>query len=89
MPYEWAKATLEGEIRISEDGIKKTPFTALVEVKDFKDFVLTRKISFFKWIRDLRKTDCLYYWNSRDKKPVFAWIGHLIIRKTKSLFGLC
>lgn len=89
MPYEWAKATLEGEISLAEDGIKKTPFTALVEVKDFKDFVLTRKISLLKWIRDLRKTDCLYYWNSKDKKPVFGWIWHLIIRTTKSLFGRC
>ena len=86
MPYEWAKATLEGTICINESDVRKTPFTAMVEVRDFKDFVLTRKISFKKWIRDLNKTDCLYYWNRNDKKPVFVWLIHLIIRKVKSVF---
>ena len=89
MPYEWAKATLDGAISVNDKDIRKTPFTAMVEVRDFKDFVLTRKISLLKWIHDLKQTDCLYYWNRNDKKPVFAWISHLILRKTKSLFGLC
>ena len=30
MPYEWAKATLEGTICINESDVRKTPFTAMV-----------------------------------------------------------
>jgi len=84
MPYEWAKATLEGKISINDELVRKTPFTAMVEVRDFKDFVLTRKISFIRWIRDLSKTDCLYYWNNKDKSPVFSYILNLVRRKIKS-----
>lgn len=61
----------------------------MAEIPDFKDFVLTKKISMFKWIQDLMKADCLYYWNRNDKKPVLIWLWNLIIRRTKSLFGLC
>jgi D-aspartate ligase len=81
MPYEWAKATLKGAISINENMVRKEPFTAMVEVRDFKDFVLTGNVSFLKWIRDLIKTDCLYYWNKRDIKPVFSRVLHVILRK--------
>lgn len=80
MPYEWAKSTLGGAIKIAEETVRKTPFTAMVEVRDFKDFVLTRKISLGKWIIDLLNTDCLYYWNKKDKRPFVSYVFHFIKR---------
>lgn len=81
MPYEWAMAMLEGSISINKDSIRKKPFTAMVEVRDFKDFVLTKKISIRQWVRDLVRTDCLFYWNRKDRKPVYAYLFHLVKRR--------
>lgn len=85
MPYEWAKSTLGGAIKIDKETVRKTSFTAMVEVRDFKDFVLTRKISFGKWIRDLLNTDCLYYWNKKDKRPFVSYVFHIIKRRLTNL----
>jgi len=79
MPYEWAKAMLKGSI--SAEDARDTPFIAMAEIPDFKDFVLTNKISIFKWLRDVINSDCLFYWNKNDKKPFFVWLWNIIKRR--------
>lgn len=91
--YEWSKSMLSGKIDNNSMNYRKKPFTAMVETKDFEDFVLTGNISFFKWIKDLRSCDCLFYYHKSDKKPAFiAWECALKIKvarllgKLKSMF---
>lgn len=70
MLYEWAKATLQGNVN-SNIHLRKTPFTAMVEPIDF-GFVIKRKVSLLKWLKDLKKCDCLFYYNKHDIKPAIS-----------------
>ena len=60
-------------------------FKGLVEPMDFKEFVLTGQISVFKWIYQLLTADCLFYYNSKDKKPVWAHFKHLVKKAVKKI----
>lgn len=80
LPYLWAKATLEGKLDINDYFIRKEQFTAMVEVSDFKEGVISRKISFWDWMKDVKNCDCLFYYNKYDKKPLFAKLLTPIIR---------
>ena len=71
MPVLWAKATLEGKLDLSERKLKQE-FTAMVEPDDLlKNALHDHKVSIRQWIRDVRSTDCFYYYNKKDKKPFF------------------
>lgn len=85
MLYEWSKATLSGTLNSNTLKPRKTPFTAMVEPVDFKDFVLHGNVSIFKWISDVKKTDCLYYYQKEDKNPIKAHINYVIHKNLKKL----
>ena len=78
MLYEWAKATLTGSLDSETMLPRKSPFTAMVEPVDFKDFVLQGNVSIFRWFQELKKTDCLFYYVKSDKKPVFAHLKYVV-----------
>ena len=67
---------------------KTSSFIGLVELQDFKDFVLNGNVSFFKWLYELVTADCLFYYNKRDTKPVRAYICYLLKKYLKKIVRL-
>lgn len=83
--YEWSKATLKGTIASNTMKPRQTPFTAMVEPVDFKDFVLHGNISVYKWLSDLKNTDCLFYYVKGDTKPIVAHCKWVIMKRVKKV----
>lgn len=81
--YEWAKSTLLGEIEynVLDEARRQEPFRAMVEWKDFDDYVIYGRNSFFKWISQLRKADVLYLYRKDDPKPAWKQWQHAILHK--------
>lgn len=85
MLYYWAKGTLEGHLD-SKIKARSSSFKGLVETRDFQDFVLTGKVSIFKWLFQLFTADCLFYYNPKDKKPFFCHLGYGFKKLIKRIF---
>lgn len=49
-------------------------------LKDFKT-VLKGRVSFFQWVKDLRRTNCFFYRDKVDPKPMIAYLKELIISR--------
>ena len=54
--------------------IEKYHLTNKVELPDFKIRVLGRKVNIFQWIKDVRKSNCTFYYDKNDRKPFFSAI---------------
>lgn len=76
LPYFWAKSMLLGRIPIEEMKLRNEPFRAMVEPADFKRNI--KKLGLFKWIKDLRGSECLYYFNRKDPLPYFYYLKDAI-----------
>ncbi len=88
LPYQWAKATLLGHIDYAGASPKEEPFKAMVEPSDFLNSVVReRQVSIWKWIKDVRNCDVTYYYNKKDKKPLFAFLYGRLAGAIKSKFG--
>lgn len=80
LPYFWAKGMLTGKIAYEEMDLRETPFKAMVEPADFIRNV--RKVGLIQWIKDLRSSECKYYYNRKDPKPFYSYVwNHLLKRK--------
>lgn len=77
MLYYWAKGMFEKKLD-PDIKPKLSRFKCMVEFRDFEEFVLSRRISPFKWVIDLIKTDCVFFYNSKDKRPFFAHMKSMI-----------
>lgn len=77
LPVLWAESMING--KIVDGAYKKIPdnFTAMVETNDFHVRVIGKKMSFFKWLKDLKNSNCKYYIGKNDIKP---FISSLISR---------
>lgn len=75
----WAYGMLNGEY--PEKIKKKIPsnYRAMVELPDFRYRVLGRRISPLRWFRELKNTDCIFYYNKDDPKPFWSAAIHSII----------
>ena len=80
LPYMFALSTLQGEIDSSPEKIKKLPFSLMYAVTDFKQNVLTRKVSFWRWMREFLTVDCLFYYNRHDMKPFWKKVRSYLHR---------
>lgn len=92
MPYFWAKSTLLGRIPYEEMKLRTDTFKAMVEPDDFFNNVLhNKKVSLVTWIKQLRNTECCYYYNKYDKMPIVSYIIKIlqcgISRRIRLLFG--
>ncbi len=77
LPYQWAKATLEGHIDYDSATVRSTPFRAMNEFDDFRDSVLhSREVGLRRWFGQVRECEVLYYYNRRDKKPFYVHLFH-------------
>lgn len=70
----WSIAMLEGDRHIPLYKEIQKKFTAIVELPDFKIRVLGRKVNIFQWIKDVRKSNCTFYYDKNDRKPFFSAI---------------
>ena len=78
VPYLWAKAMLSGGIDYASIHPQQTMFTAIDEILDFANSVKSRKISFFKWMKQVIKSQRKYYFTKDDPKPaIYAYWRYL------------
>lgn len=72
LPKLWAESMLTGQI--SKRNYREIPagFTAMAEISDFKDRVLTCKIGLIEWIRQVKKCNCTFYYNKVDSAPFWS-----------------
>lgn len=82
-PLTWAKSMLNNHIEEPKNEELKPYFTALSEGGDFGQQVITKRISFRNWLKDMHKADMLYLYNPKDKRPAWSFWFHKIIRKCK------
>ena len=79
LPYLWSKAMIGEQIGV--DVIKRIPedYKAIAEVPDFEQRVRRFKmISFWKWLGEVRRADCLYFYDKKDIKPFASvWLYKL------------
>lgn len=85
-PLMWAESTVANRIiRPEESSYTTLPikesFTAMNEPGDFGQSVIQGKYPISKWLRDIRRSDMLFIYNSRDKRPAFHFWINKIIRK--------
>lgn len=73
LPILWSKAMFDSSI-VEKSYKKFDDFTAMAEFKDFKDRVKTRRISLFKWLKQVRECKCLYVFNKEDMRPIYSKI---------------
>jgi len=83
LPYEWAKATLLGNLKSETIRPRKKPYKAIAEFTDYVQFVSTKKISKFEWIKNVITADCRFYILFSDPKPTIAGVIMKIKRKFK------
>ena len=71
LPVVWTKASLGLEYRDELHKVKS--IYVMPEFQDFK-LVLQHKLSFWQWLRDVKRTDAFLDWNKKDKRPFFRFI---------------
>lgn len=79
--YEWAKSTLAGDIddKALDSARRQEPFKAMVEWRDFEEYVVHGKNSIFKWLRQLKSAEVLYLYRKDDPKPAWRQWRHAIL----------
>ena len=84
LPVIWARGMINGQIN-NEGERKEIPsdFKAIVEFDDFRLRVKKGSISFSNWLRECKNTDCLFYFNKKDMRPVISMLYGVIKRKLK------
>ena len=76
LPILWAESMINNSIdKTIRTEIKKPGFKAMVEFTDFKERVIKRKYSVFRWIHDLFQCKCKYYIGKHDFKPVLTMLS--------------
>lgn len=79
LPLLWTYGMIKGHI--PKNAKKEVPagYKAIAEVPDFEHRVRRLKlISFSEWLKEIRKCDCLYFYNKRDMKPFLSvWLYKL------------
>lgn len=83
LPLVWAQAMLEPEKLEALCRAKAEPFTAMDELNDFRDRVMTHQISFGRWLSDFRGCKCRYYLGKKDPMPMVSMLAGSVVRKLK------
>lgn len=84
LPYIWAKGMITNVI---DKNVTITKSTLVIpELIDFLQNVLTRRISFFHWVKDIIKSDTFLLYNGKDQRPFWYEVKfwyHRAINKIK------
>ena len=86
LPLAWAQAMLEPEKLGELCQTKGGSFTAMDELNDFRDRVMTHQISFGQWLSDFRGCKCRYYLGKKDPMPMVSMFAGSVGRKMKRVF---
>ena len=87
IPYIYAKSVLSGEIARDEIKItKKHPLNMMYEFEDFRVFVLSKQISLWRWLKDLKQTDVFLFFNKKDNAPFYFTIWEKVSNSIKKRF---
>lgn len=82
--HSWIDATLNGRINRECVNITKLPFNCLVEINEYRANVKTKKISKLQFMKDIRNSDYLTYWNREDNGPFWAIVKNILAKKLPS-----
>ena len=85
LPLVWAQAMLEPEKLGVLCQAKAQPFTAMDELNDFRDRVMTHRISFGQWFSDFRGCRCRYYLGKKDPMPMVSMFTGSVSRKLRKI----
>ena len=85
LPLVWAQAMLEPEKLDFLCQAKAQPFTAMDELNDFRDRVMTHRISFGQWFLDFRGCRCWYYLGKKDPMPMVSMFTGSVSRKLRKI----
>ena len=85
LPLVWAQAMLEPEKLDVLCQAKVQPFTAMDELNDFRDRVMTHRISFGQWFSDFRGCRCRYYLGKKDPMPMVSMFTGSVSRKLRKI----
>lgn len=85
LPLVWAQAMLEPEKLRELCDVQVKSFTAMDELDDFRDRVMTRKITFGHWLSELHGCKCKYYIGRNDRKPFVFMFFTSVRRKVKKM----
>lgn len=87
-PLAWAQAVLDNHITEPKEGSLKSYFTALNEPGDYGQSVARKRVSLWKWLKDVHNADMLYFWHPKDKKPAWSFWYYKILRLFKKKLHL-
>lgn len=88
MPLEWALSMLNGGIDENSIKLSDKPYYVMNEFIDFSKQVLSGNISIFKWLKDLKKSSGLYYYQRDDVSPFYNELKIKVLRKIKKIVKL-
>ena len=83
LPILWATGMLLGKVDPNWQKPVKEGFTFIDDFNDFKNRVLTKQISFHKWLKEYKKADCRLTLGRNDVKPMIAYLASRVFRKIK------
>lgn len=81
LPYLWYMATTGKDYKEELKKCKLHPIYVMPEFDDFRCFVMSGRISFTEWLKDLKRTEAFMEYDSQDKAPFFKGIKKIVIRK--------
>lgn len=85
LPFRWAVSMIDNKLYL-DSFTPKEKYDVMEEFADLRDCVKHHKeISFRKWLKQYRNTDCCYIYNKKDKKPFFMEVLQFIKRKIRKL----
>lgn len=87
-PLTWAQSVLDNHINEPAVETLKPYFTALNESVDYGQSVARKRISLWKWLKDVHNADMLYFWHPEDKKPAWSFWYYKFLRLFKKKLHL-
>ena len=87
LPYVWYLFST-GKLWKTETSKQVRSIIVMPEFDDFKNNVLKGKISFFRWLKDVHRTDCFMEYAPDDKAPFFVKLKSEAIRYCKKLLKI-
>lgn len=68
----WTYSMLHGKLPENFEQAVPKNYKAVVEISDFKQRVLNRRISLIQWVKEIKQADCKFYYNHKDPKPFWT-----------------
>lgn len=82
LPYIWVIASLNLDYGY-EINRKITPTLVMPELVDVSQ-MLAGNVSFIKWLKDIKDTDCFIYYNNKDRRPFYYELSKMVRMKMQS-----